>query len=80
VPAPLFASAALLVTDGEIFTDWAMEMGVSSYLYPSGRRRVVGGPVSVRAVEELDRWLETSKAPPPAPHLSLVTAGESGDE
>lgn len=74
------ASAALLVTDVEIFTDWAMEMGVSSYLHPSGQRRVVRGPVSVRAVEELDRWLETSRTPAATPHLSLISPGEPDDE
>ncbi|MGI9627508.1 MAG: sugar transferase, partial [Longimicrobiales bacterium] len=70
------ASAALVITDVPEFADWAMEMGVSSYSYPSGERRVVDGEIAPRAVEELDQWLRATPKPRSAPHLTLVsTAG-----
>lgn len=73
------ASAALVVTDVPEFADWAMEVGVSSYTYPTGERRIVGGAVAPRAVKELDQWLRLPRPARTAGHLSLVPA-EAGDE
>ncbi|MDH3222544.1 MAG: sugar transferase [Gemmatimonadota bacterium] len=73
------ASAALVVTDVPEFVDWAMEVGVSSYSYPSGQRRVVGGTVAPRAVDELDQWLRLPGRRLPTAHLTLVSS-EVDDE
>ena len=74
------ASAALLITDVEIFVDWAMEMGVSSYLYPSGARRVVGGRVAPRAVEELDQWLCRPPSVRAEGGVAVAASGEADDD
>ena len=73
------ASAALVVTDVPEFADWAMEVGVSSYTYPTGERRVVGGAVAPRAVRELDQWLRLPRPSRSGGHLTLVPA-EVADE
>ncbi|NNM34405.1 MAG: sugar transferase [Gemmatimonadetes bacterium] len=73
------ASAALVVTDVPEFADWAMEVGVSSYTYPTGERRIVGGPVAPRAVMELDQWLRLPRPARAGGHLTLVPV-EAGDD
>ncbi len=53
----LTASSSLLITDVDVFADWALETGVSCFSYPSMEVQIRADGIAPRAVEEFERWL-----------------------